>query len=326
MSTPIEQSSTNLFSSATRDYHSPWSSTVDMMQSVMSLMQQSRWVRNYLLDNGLQRVQDASILASTKHTKFAYTQSCRQDDDNGSYWTQMFVPAYSNGSNGAGVIARYSSGMEFSFINGLHRFVAVFAIAVIFLSGVTTKINYPCLRFTRAAFLHANGGDGEVDFFLLHRHLVDSISGRYPGESITTKMTNTCYPFPMPHISGERLLRQFRVCAYSNTVPLMRFKADEIDSWKFHQIASEIQRLKQMGIASILRRTPHRIPILIAPAPEEPKSNGVEIDKDMARTEKRKIKKRESAAKCYSRKREKRIAALRVQGESGNGKMIHSYI
>lgn len=325
----------NLFASAVRDHHSPWSSTVDMIQSILSFMEQSRWVRKYLLDDSHQRAQDASILASMEHTKFAYTHTCRQEDNSGSYWTQMFVPAYSDGLFGAGVVSGYSTSVNEDFLCGAHRFAVDVKkgstltvcddpdsqnIVVLFQSACITRMNYTYLRFARAAFLQATRGDCAMDFDLLHRFLVVSVCGSIPANS-SPVILNGCYPFPIANIPGDRLPRRFKICAYSNTVPLMSFIKEKTDLWNFHHNLFEIKRLKRLGIASIQRRSPLGIPRQIAPAPVGPHSNAVKLDENLVPQERRKIKKREAAARSYARKREKRIAAARGRIESGNGRV-----
>jgi len=185
----IDISAENSFASALRDSHYPWASTMDMIQNILSLMQESRWTRNYLLDNTHKRSRDASILSSTEHTKHAYTRTCRREDSDGSYFTQMFVPAYSNGTIGVGVVAGYSSSSESSFLCGSSRFASDTAkgsalvlhidtcphtIVVIFQSSGTIERNYAYLKFPRAAFLRATGGHGDINFDLLHRSLLVS--------------------------------------------------------------------------------------------------------------------------------------------------------
>lgn len=324
MTTPID----NSFAAAISEAHYPWNSTVDMIQNMLLLMQHSSWVRRYLLDNGPQRAQDASILASKEHMKFAYTRTSRNEDNSGSYFTQIFVPVYSNGTIGAGVVSGFSNSFESSFLCGASRFavdaskgtmLAVHdgpgpqGIIVIFESVGPISRQFAYLRFSRAEFLRAVQED-EMDFDLLYRYLLASCCGSTYGTNVSPPVQIGVPGFIVPNIFGSSIERKYTICVYANGVPLMVFNSVRVDSWDSHQRPFEIERIKRLGINSIQRRIPMRVPIQIAPAPAKPHGDASEMGEASARKEKRKIQKREAAARSYARRREKRIA-YRREGE-----------
>lgn len=180
----------NSLVSAFQASHYPWSSTAAMIKKILSLIQESRWVRQYLLVEQHRR-QDAHILSSLQDTTHSHIQACILDKNE---FTQIFLPAYSDGRVGAGVLAEYNANAESFGPCRTARFV-------IDIKNGTTSIVYNnpygnrldmlfmmpgqpqsilgFFSFDRASFLRGAAHD-LIDCDIIHQSLLHSCTGVLP--------------------------------------------------------------------------------------------------------------------------------------------------
>lgn len=323
--------------------HQRWSFTEDMIKRILSLIQGSRWIRNYLLNEGRHREQDAHILASLEHRKHSNVRACICDE---AEYTQILLPAFSDGEVGAGVVAEYPTNTAFSFSCRTARFAVdikkgsnLFVyndpgskrVDILFLIPNKTQGTIVNLNFDRSSFIDGIRHD-EINYEIIHRSLLFSRYTVLQNRTTSERPDDNLYPFPVPEIFGQLLKRHINVCAYANTLPLMAFTKHmgcfqrRVDPRSFFGADFNLDRSKRLGVSSLLQNPSARTPVPIAPAPMLT-PRGVltsEIEQDglflssAARKQRRKIKKRESAARSYARKREKRIAAMRDTEASEN--------